>query len=227
MTPVALITGGQQGIGLGIAQALAGAGFPIAIVAERDADDAAVTSALGTLGPGARYFRHDVADIGAVPPLLDRVEAELGPVTCLVSNAGVPSPVRGDMLDIEPANFDFVMDVNLRGAFFLAQAVARRMAASESDHYRSMLFITSVSAEMVSVERAEYCISKAAAAMIEDGGLQAALDERYAGWGSDEAKAMLDSDLDTIFDKVKAGGIAPEPRSGRQEKLENYVNKFV
>ncbi len=68
---------------------------------------------------------------------------------------------------------------------------------------------------------------KAAAAMIEDGGLQAALDERYAGWGSDEAKAMLDSDLDTIFDKVKAGGIAPEPRSGRQEKLENYVNKFV
>ena len=166
MTPVALITGGQQGIGLGIAQALAGAGFPIAIVAERDADDAAVTSALGTLGPGARYFRHDVADIGAVPPLLDRVEAELGPVTCLVSNAGVPSPVRGDMLDIEPANFDFVMDVNLRGAFFLAQAVARRMAASESDHYRSMLFITSVSAEMVSVERAEYCISKAAAAMM-------------------------------------------------------------
>ena len=68
---------------------------------------------------------------------------------------------------------------------------------------------------------------KAAAAMIGDGGLQAALDERYAGWGSDEAKAMLDSDLDTIFDKVKAGGIAPEPRSGRQEKLENYVNKFV
>ncbi|MGR3563614.1 MAG: xylose isomerase [Heliomarina sp.] len=68
---------------------------------------------------------------------------------------------------------------------------------------------------------------KAAAAMIEDGGLQAALDERYSGWGSDEAKAMLDSDLDTIFDKVKAGGIAPEPRSGRQEKLENYVNKFV
>ncbi|WP_238369492.1 xylose isomerase [Heliomarina baculiformis] len=68
---------------------------------------------------------------------------------------------------------------------------------------------------------------KAAAAMIEDGGLQAALDERYAGWGSDEAKAMLDSDLGTIFDKVKAGGIAPEPRSGRQEKLENYVNRFV
>ncbi|MBL3702958.1 xylose isomerase [Sulfitobacter sp. BDSS02] len=68
---------------------------------------------------------------------------------------------------------------------------------------------------------------KAAAAMIEDGGLQAALDERYAGWGSDEAKAMLDSDLDTIFDKVKAGGISPEPRSGRQEKLENYVNRFV
>lgn len=166
MTPVALITGGQQGIGLGIAEALAGAGFQVAIAAERQADDPAVTAALGKLGAEARYFRHDVADIEAVEDLLDAVEAKLGPVTCLVSNAGISSPVRGDMLDIEPANFDLVMDVNLRGAFFLAQAVARRMDASESDHYRSMLFVTSVSAEMVSVERAEYCISKAGAAMM-------------------------------------------------------------
>ena len=58
------------------------------------------------------------------------------------------------------------MNINLRGTFFLAQEVARRMLATPSDHYRSMLFVTSVSAAMVSVERAEYCLSKAAAAMM-------------------------------------------------------------
>ena len=65
------------------------------------------------------------------------------------------------------------------------------------------------------------------AAMLEDGGLEDALKERYAGWDTPEARAMLNSDLDTIFDKVNAGAITPSPRSGRQEILENYVNRFV
>ncbi|NRB33667.1 MAG: xylose isomerase [Rhodobacteraceae bacterium] len=68
---------------------------------------------------------------------------------------------------------------------------------------------------------------KAAAAMIEDGGLDAALAERYAGWDTAEAKAMLDGDFDSIFARVLAGEINPQPRSGRQEILENYVNRFV
>ncbi|MCI5110546.1 MAG: xylose isomerase [Marivita sp.] len=68
---------------------------------------------------------------------------------------------------------------------------------------------------------------KAAAAMIEDGGLEKALADRYAGWATPEAKAMLDSDLATIAQRVLDDGINPEPRSGRQEILENYVNRFV
>ncbi|MGR3837121.1 MAG: xylose isomerase [Cognatishimia sp.] len=68
---------------------------------------------------------------------------------------------------------------------------------------------------------------KAAAAMVEDGGLEKALNERYAGWGTPEAKAMLDSDLASISERVLADGINPSPRSGRQEILENYVNRFV
>ena len=63
--------------------------------------------------------------------------------------------------------------------------------------------------------------------MIEDGGLDAALAERYAGWDTAEAKAMLDGDFDSIFARVLAGEINPQPRSGRQEILENYVNRFV
>lgn len=167
MKKTALITGGQQGIGLGIAEALVAAGYEVALAARSSADELAVGEALRKLGPNARYFRHDLQEIDKVSRLLDQVEAELGPVTTLVSNAGVPARVRGDMLDITPENFDFVLDVNLRGTFFLAQETARRMAALTGEApYRSISFVTSVSASMVSVERAEYCISKAGAGMM-------------------------------------------------------------
>ena len=68
---------------------------------------------------------------------------------------------------------------------------------------------------------------KAAAAMLADGGLETALADRYAGWDDPAGQAMLDSDLDQLFARVHAGEIVPEPRSGRQEILENYVNRFV
>ena len=166
MTGVALVTGGQQGIGFGIAQDLAAAGFKLAIASLPNPDDASVAEALNTLGDAAAYFQHDIADVEGIPALLDKIEAQLGPITTLVSNAGVGAPVRGDLLDLAPNNFDFVMNINLRGAFFLAQEVARRMIATKTQSYQSMIFITSVSADMVSVERAEYCISKAGAAMM-------------------------------------------------------------
>ena len=154
----ALITGGQQGIGLGIAQALSAAGFAVVMAAEVEESAPAVQAALQAL-PKARYLQHDL--LGGDPAaLLDAV----GDVTCFVSNAGVPARQRGDMLSVTAESFDHVMGINLRGAFFLAQEVARRMLAAPSAHYRSMLFITSVSAQMISVERAEYCLSKSAAA---------------------------------------------------------------
>ncbi len=156
----ALITGGQQGIGLGVSLALSAAGFAVVMASEMPEDAAPVRAALEAV-PGARYLRHDLLS-GDPKALLDRV----GEVTCFVSNAGVPAKVRGDMLDLAPESFDFVMGVNLRGAFFLAQEVGRRMLASASADYRSMIFVTSVSAALVSVERAEYCLSKSAAAMM-------------------------------------------------------------
>jgi xylose isomerase len=67
----------------------------------------------------------------------------------------------------------------------------------------------------------------AAAAMIEDGGHAAMLAERYAGWDTPAAQAMLTSDLATIAERVDRDGLEPKPRSGRQEKLENWVNRFV
>lgn len=166
MSQVALITGGQRGIGLGIAQALAKANFQVAITSERPEADDQVASALAALGDKATYFQHDMRDIEAIGSLLDHISEAVGPVTTFVSNAGVPAPVRADLLELEPGNFDFVMDVNLKGAFFLAQEVARRMIKDQRPIYQSLMFVTSVSAEMASVERAEYCLSKAGASMM-------------------------------------------------------------
>lgn len=165
MKPLALITGGQQGIGLGIARALVANGVRLAIAARSAPEDVTVQTALKTLGREASYYRHDLSDLAAIPMLLDRIEAEQGPIDALIQNAGVAAKVRGDMLEITPENLNWILGINLTGAFFLAQAVARRMLASPSPHYRSITFVTSVSARMASPERADYCISKAAAAM--------------------------------------------------------------
>ncbi|NOD92544.1 3-ketoacyl-ACP reductase [Ruegeria sp. HKCCD4884] len=166
MTGTALVTGGQQGIGLGVARALIAVGYKVAIASRSEPDKPVVKAALAELGPSAIYVQHDVSDIDHVPALLDQIEADLGPITALINNAGVGAPVRGDMLDLKPENWDFVQNINLRGAFFLAQEVARRMLEQPQDSYRSITFVTSVSATMVSIERAEYCVSKAAAAMM-------------------------------------------------------------
>lgn len=225
MTKVALITGGQQGIGLGIAEALVAAGFRVALASRSEADAPTVESALQQLGDAARYYRHDLQDIADVPVLLDAVEADLGPVTTLVSNAGVPARMRGDMLDILPENFDFVMDVNLRGAFFLGQDVARRMQSRPGRHYRSITFVTSVSAAMVSVERAEYCISKAAAAMMAQ---LFAVRLAPLGIGVFELRpGIIATDMTAgVKDKYTArieGGLVPVARWGQPEDIGQVI----
>ncbi|WP_425090661.1 3-ketoacyl-ACP reductase [Tropicimonas sp. S265A] len=164
MSQTALITGGQRGIGRAIATALHSAGFQIALIAEVASNDPDVNETMSKL-PGARYYTQDLRQTDSLGGLLDRIEGDLGPLTTLISNAGVPAPVRGDLLDVTPENYDFTQAINARAGFFLAQNVARRMLARDTDGYRALCFVTSVSAEMVSVERGDYCISKSAAAM--------------------------------------------------------------
>lgn len=148
----ALITGGQQGIGLGIATALHAAGWEIAVASDQPSAE---------LPFEAAYHQHDVRDIEAIPSLLDAV----GPITTLISNAGVGAMSRGDVLDMKPESFDRCLAVNTRGAVFLAQQVAKRMLDMPADPYRSITFITSVNASILSPNRTEYCISKSATAM--------------------------------------------------------------
>ena len=166
MKPLALITGGHTGIGFGIAQELVKANFAIALISETPVKDESVQFALNKIGSFARYYEHDLRDISNIPNLLDQIEANQGSIHSLISNAGVSALVRDDMLQMNEASYDFVMDINLKGTFFLAQETARRIVSQKVKFYRSMIFITSVSATMVSKERAEYCISKAGASMM-------------------------------------------------------------
>ncbi|MDM7930369.1 3-ketoacyl-ACP reductase [Tabrizicola sp.] len=228
-TPLALITGGQQGIGLGIARTLAAAGWRLALVSRSAPEDGSVAAALAELGPGARYFRHDLADVGRIPILLDTVEKAMGPITALVQNAGVAARVRGDMLEISPENFDWIMGINLRGAFFLAQAVAKAMLDAPADHYRSITFITSVSAQMASPERADYCISKAAAAMAAQ---TLALRLAPHGIGVFELRpGIIETGMTAgVKDKYTArieGGLVPAGRWGQPEDIGRAVLPLV
>jgi len=229
MKPIALITGGQQGIGLGIAEALATQGFRLAIASRSAPEDASVTQALHTLGTEARYYQHDLSNIAAIPGLLDAIEAQQGPLDALIQNAGVAARVRGDMLDITPENFDWIMGINLRGAFFLAQQVAQRMLATTSGHYRSITFVTSVSAQMASPERADYCISKAAAAMAAQ---TLALRLAPHGIGVFELRpgiieTGMTASVKDKYDARIAGGLVPAGRWGQPSDIGQAVIPLV
>jgi len=165
--PLALVTGARRGIGRACGEALAAAGFDIAatdLVLDEAAEGAA--RAFSAAGAGVEFFEHDLAKVGSHSALIASVLERFGRLDCLVNNAGRGAAVRGDLLDLEPVNFDAVINVNLRGSLFLTQAAARAMlAAPAAGHPRSIVTITSVSAEMVSPDRAEYCVSKAGLSM--------------------------------------------------------------
>src|SRR5262245_31720148 len=154
----ALVTGAGRGIGAAIAHELLGAGFKVAMASIEE-----TSAAAEKLGDGKRCVYHpfDVADIASHAALVDGVERELGPVTCLVNNAGVTSLVRGDMLELSPESFDRCIAVNLRGTFFLTQAVAKRwIAVGASQSYRSVITISSVKATLIDDHHAALRITK-------------------------------------------------------------------
>ena len=164
--PVALVTGASRGIGLAIAHSLAEAGFDIAVTAIGwEADKAEIETRLRDRGADVLFHEGDISDLTGHAPLAESVLERFGRLDCLVNNAGIASPVRGDLLDLQPANFDKVMSVNMRGTVFLTQAAAKAMLAGVADQPRTIVNISSVSAEMASPERADYCISKAGLSM--------------------------------------------------------------
>lgn len=168
MRPAALVTGARRGIGRATCAALAARGFDV-VGADLSDDGAAETEAAVVAGGGTfRFLTADVAAAATHGALVEAAWATFGGLECLVNNAGVGAIARGDLLDVTEASFDRCLGVNTRGAFFLAQAVARRMvaAAAPMRGSRSILFVSSANAFMPAVDRGEYCVSKAAASMV-------------------------------------------------------------
>ena len=125
---VALITGGSRGIGLGVAHALAAGGYDLAINGRRAAAEVApVVGDLQAAGAKVIYLLADVADLAEHPRLLKETREAFGRLDLLVNNAGVAPLVRADLLDASPESFDRLININLRGPYFLTQAAARWM----------------------------------------------------------------------------------------------------
>lgn len=173
-SPVAFVTGASRGIGRGIALALAEAGYDIAAGATK-ADPANRASGLYEVADrvealGRRFLPviGDVGDLAAHDAMVQSIVDGLGGIDVLVNNAGVAPLQRLDILETTAESFDRLMAINLRGPFFLTQRVANVMASQRDDKRPVapvVIFVTSISADTASPNRAEYCVSKAGLAM--------------------------------------------------------------
>ena len=167
--PVALVTGGSRGIGLGIAEELAKAGFNLAINGMRPVTD--VKEALEKLASQVAeviYVRGNIASASDREAIVAQVMDKWGKINVLVNNAGIAPPQRMDILEATPDIYDTVMETNLKGPYFLTQMVARQMVqlkGQDSAFNCCIINISSVSATVASVNRGEYCISKSGIAM--------------------------------------------------------------
>jgi NAD(P)-dependent dehydrogenase (short-subunit alcohol dehydrogenase family) len=154
---VALVTGAQQGIGAAIAREFAAAGADVAINWLNDEEAARqVADAVRAAGRRAVLYQADVARLDATREMVAAVERELGPIDVLVNNAGVFPRVA--FLDMQESDWDLVLDINLKGACFCAQAAARAMVAS--GHQGSIINLTSGAAYRGSPRGVHYCASK-------------------------------------------------------------------
>jgi 3-oxoacyl-[acyl-carrier protein] reductase len=165
--PLAVVTGGTRGIGLGIASALAHDGWNLVIAGLRPRDAVAnVIVGLAEQGGTVFYVQADVGRRADRTRLVEEV-ATLGPLSALVNNAGRAPVVRADLLETTEESFEDLLRTNLQGPYFLAQACASAMVAAPVSRPArgGIVFITSVSAEMASINRGEYCVSKAGLAM--------------------------------------------------------------
>jgi 3-oxoacyl-[acyl-carrier protein] reductase len=225
--PAALVTGANRGIGRGIAVALAHAGFDVVvndIASTADTDE--TLRLVRAAGAQATFVAADISDAAARPGLVDPAFAAFGRLHCLVNNAGVQVKVRGDLLDVTEESFDRLHRVNLRGTFFLTQAVAKRMLATPADeHARTIVTISSANAFIVGINRGEYCLAKSALSMmtklfavrLADEGIRC-YEIRPGIIRTDMTRPVADR-----YDKMIAEGIAPIRRWGEPEDVGRTV----
>ena len=231
MSKIALVTGGSRGIGFGIAEKLAAEKWDLVINGVRPESDVAEPLAkLRAFGIRVGYARGDVGSAEGRAAILKSTReflssqpsaqgAQPSSINLLVNNAGVAPKVRADLLETSEESYDFVVDTNLKGVFFLTQAFARDMvAAKKADAAFSgaIVNITSISSTVISINRGEYCIAKAGLSMLTQlfsvrlGGEGIPVYEVRPG----VIKTDMTSGVTAKYDKLISEGLCVQPRWG-------------
>jgi NAD(P)-dependent dehydrogenase (short-subunit alcohol dehydrogenase family) len=159
----ALVTGASSGLGARFATVLADNGAHVVLVARRVERLEKLRASIEAAGGTASVVALDVTAFDAIDPAIAAAEAEAGPIDILVNNSGVSTTQR--LLDVTPADFDFVFDTNVKGAFFVGQAVGRRMverAKAEPGREARIINIASMAGLKVLAQIGPYAMSKAA-----------------------------------------------------------------
>jgi NAD(P)-dependent dehydrogenase (short-subunit alcohol dehydrogenase family) len=225
---VALVTGGTRGIGFGIARALAADGFDLALCGRREESQVkAVLAELREKGRDVRYFRADIAASDDRDRLMAGLRAAYDRLHLLVNNAGVAPAARIDLLEAGEESFDRLVAVNLKGPYFLTQAVARWMTERERGpgEKAAVVFVTSVSALAASPNRGEYCVSKAGLSMAAR-----LFAVRLAGEGIpvyEVRPGIIHTDMTAAvaekYDKLIGEGLLPQGRWGEPDDVGRVV----
>lgn len=226
---VALITGGTRGIGLGIAQALARESWDLVLCGMRSPEFVAdVIGNLRASGGEVVYVTADVADRQARNKLIETARAKFGQLNLLVNNAGIGPPVRTDILHATEENFEQVLRTNLRGPYFLTQSVARWMVEQhnvDAGYAGWIVNISSISAAVASINRGEYCISKAGVAMATK--LWAARLGEFGIPVYEVRPGIIKTDMTAAvtakYDQLLNAGITVQPRWGTPEDVGQAV----
>jgi NAD(P)-dependent dehydrogenase (short-subunit alcohol dehydrogenase family) len=231
MNKVALVTGGSRGIGFGIAEKLAAEKWDLVIngVREESAVDESLAK-LRALDVKVGYAQGDVGSAAGRAAIHAAVGKFTGgkAINLLVNNAGVAPKVRADLLETSEESYDYVVNTNLRGVFFLTQLFARDMvAAKKADAAFSgtIVNITSISATVVSINRGEYCIAKAGLSMMSQlfatrlGADGIPVYEVRPG----VIKTDMTAGVTEKYDKLIAGGLNVQPRWGYPEDVGKAV----
>lgn len=170
---IALVTGASRGIGRAIAVALAGAGHDVVVNYARNREAAdAVVAEVQAGGARALAVQADISLAADRARLVEEALARFGRIDLLVNNAGVAPDVRADLLEATEASFDRLININLKGPFFLTQLVANRMISglATGDWQLAtppkIVIISSISAYTASVNRGDYCVAKAGLSMV-------------------------------------------------------------
>ncbi|HCU30614.1 MULTISPECIES: 3-ketoacyl-ACP reductase [unclassified Sphaerochaeta] len=234
MAKTILVTGGGRGIGRGICLTLASSGFSVLInyagneVAARETQRLCNQAAIDS-DQSFPILKADISDTQERNQLIEQAFAATGSLDGLVNNAGVAPSQRADLLDMSEESFDRLMHINLRGPVLLTQQIANHWKQADALQGKTIIFITSVSAAMVSVNRSEYCISKAGLGMAAS--LFAA---RLAGDGTlvyeirpGIIKTDMTSTVQQKYDTLLEQGIVPQMRWGLPEDIGRTVNSLL